>query len=411
MDVMTENKVAPSLRFDIFKESWINKLMKECADVIDPHPSHRAPKALIGGIPFIGIGDISENGKLDTSRVRCVSEEIYKEHSNRYTLKNNDFAFGRVASVGKVIDLSANIGKVYTYSPTMAIIQPKEISSIFLRFYCSSEYFISQVNSKTSGSTRKSIGMQALRILNLNLPSLTEQQKIASFLSAVDKKLQQLTKKKELLEVYKKGVMQKIFSKELRFKDDNGNNYPDWEEKMLGEVISEIEDGGTPSTSKEEYFGGNVNWVVIKDIKDVIYQTLNTLTDEGLKKCSSKLWQPETIILSTGATIGRVGIAKVQTATKQGICGIVTNEFILNTFLKYWFVKNIQLLHRFAQGSSFKEIRPKTIKKFTLNLPSIQEQQKMANFLSSLDSKIELVSTQIENTQSFKKGLLQQMFV
>ena len=118
--------------------------------------------------------------------------------------------------------------------------------------------------------------------------------------------------------------------------------------ESLGDLIVEISDGGTPPTSNKGNFGGDINWVVIDDIRDEIRSTKVTLTETGLSNSSSKLWKPETIILSTGATIGRVGITKIYTATKQGVCGIVVNQFTSNLFLKYWFIFNINLLKRFS---------------------------------------------------------------
>src|SRR5690625_914480 len=211
-----EGETVPKIRFPEFEGDgeWVEDKLSNCADVVDPHPSHRAPIAVSDGIPFIGIGDISEQGELNLKNVRLVPREILDEHRERYRLKIGDFAYGRVASVGKVVDLSKNIDKDYTYSPTMAIVQPKRINASFLRHLCNSSSFITQVIAKTSGSTRKSIGMQNLRILNISMPSsLEEQQKIASCLSAVDELITAQQEKIDELQQHKKGLMQGLFPK------------------------------------------------------------------------------------------------------------------------------------------------------------------------------------------------------
>src|SRR5690606_12129318 len=94
-----------------------------------------------------------------------------------------------------------------------------------------------QVKKIAQGTKVLGLATSRLGEINLNIPSFSEQQKIATFLTSVDKKIDQLQQKQHLLEQYKKGVMQQVFSQQLRFKDDNGNDYPDWEEKKLGELV------------------------------------------------------------------------------------------------------------------------------------------------------------------------------
>src|SRR5690606_14630491 len=120
------------------------------------------------------------------------------------------------------------------------------------------------------------LSAEIVKSFTIAFPSLPEQQKIASFLSAVDTKIQQLTRKKELLEQYKKGVMQKIFKREIRFKDEQGREYPEWEEKKLGDLGSFV-GGGTPSTSTKHYWCGSIPWVSSSDVTedDVIHININ----------------------------------------------------------------------------------------------------------------------------------------
>ncbi len=130
-----EGNNVPEIRFEGFSGGWIITGLASVALVIDPHPSHRAPDAITDGIPFLGIGDLSEDGKISLKNVRHVHHNIYDEHSVRYKLEKGDFAYGRVASIGKIIDLTINIDKKYTYSPTMALVKPFKLNSEYLKSY------------------------------------------------------------------------------------------------------------------------------------------------------------------------------------------------------------------------------------------------------------------------------------
>ena len=240
------------------------------------------------------------------------------------------------------------------------------------------------------------------------------QQKVASFLSTVDNKLQQLTKKKELLAAYKKGVMQKILSQELRFKDEFGNNYPDWEEKKLGELCEFAKSGGTPKSTNKEYYNGNIPFLSISDMtkqgKYLNYAT-KSISQEGVSNSSSWIVPINTIIYSMYASVGFVAINKIPIATSQAVINLGLKSNCNSEFIYYNLVEIKNIIHRFIETGTQGNLNAQTVKNLKLELPCLKEQEKIANFLSSIDKKIELVNTQIENTKAFKKGLLQQMFV
>ena len=224
-------------------------------------------------------------------------------------------------------------------------------------------------------------------------PKLQEQQKIASFLSAVDEKLQQLTKKKELLSAYKKGVMQQIFSQELRFKDELGNNYPDWKEKKLGEVS--FKTSSNISANKiEENFGEYIIYGASGILKKIDFYREDI---------------PYISIVKDGAGAGRVFMC-LSHSSVLGTMDIIKPKENNNLYFIYTLLQRINF-KRYIAGSTIPHIYFKDYSLEKIKVPLFEEQKKIANFLSSIDKKIELLSTQIENTKAFKKGLLQQMFV
>ncbi len=174
-------------------------------------------------------------------------------------------------------------------------------------------------------------------------------------------------------------------------------------------------DGGTPSTLTEGNFGGKIPWVVVDDVKPEIYSTKDTLTEQGFKCCSAKMWDAGTIILTTGATIGKVGIAKVPLCTKQGITGIVCNEYANNLFIRYWLEANEEQLLRYAQGTTFKEIRTRPLGNLKILIPnpftkeSVAEQTAIAAILSKVDGAIASVQGSIAAAERLKKSLMQNL--
>ena len=265
---------------------------------------------------------------------------------------------------------------------------------------------------KSQGSTFLEISGKEIRKFKIILPTLPEQEKIAAFLTSVDDRIDQLKRKKSLLQDYKKGAMQKLFSQELRFKDEQGKDFPDWEEKKLGELGSFI-GGGTPDTDNDDYWKGSVPWISSSDITDVSIINIcrkRFITQQAIAESATKVVPKNSILFISRVGVGKLAITEEEICTSQDFCNFTPREDNI-LYLGYYFLFNQNLLKRYAQGTSIKGITSKELKKIAVHLPSLTEQTKIANFLSSLDQKIEQVDTQITQTQTFKKGLLQQMFV
>jgi len=272
------------------------------------------------------------------------------------------------------------------------------------------------LNRLSESSAQPGLSVKKLARLKLAFPSLPEQQKIADFLSSVDKRISQLTEKKALLEEYKKGVMQKLFSQEIRFKDDNGEDFPEWERVNLGNACSFIKDGthGTHPNDDESHYlllsakniqNGKIEHDdsdrrISKSEYDSIYKNYG-LTEGDL-------------LLTVVGTIGRVAIFKgdEKIAFQRSVAFLRFEddlpEFMSHQFLASEFQKE---LSRRKVTSAQPGIYLGDIAKIEVHRPCIREQSIIADFLSSINQQMELIAAQVKETHSFKQGLLQQMFV
>tara|TARA_B110001469_G_scaffold109194_1_gene110242 strand:+ start:2386 stop:3105 length:720 start_codon:yes stop_codon:yes gene_type:complete len=235
MDVMTENRVVPKLRFGEFKGGWEKSKLRYEVEFRNGK-GHEQNIDNDGKYVVVNSKFVSTEGKVRKCTNKLMSPLIRQD----IVMVMSDIPNGKALSKCFFIE------EDYKYSLNQRIcsLHSETNSNKFLFYRLNRhKYFLKFDTGYSQTNLRKNEVLNAPLIF----PSLPEQQKIASFLSAVDAKLQQLTKKKELLAAYKKGVMQKIFSQELRFKDEFGNSYPDWEVKKLGDLCVLITKGTTPS--------------------------------------------------------------------------------------------------------------------------------------------------------------------
>ena len=277
------------------------------------------------------------------------------------------------------------------------------------------------VLNSSIGSDQPFISTTDLYKHKLCIPLKEEQTKIASFLSAVDEKINQLTQKHELLSQYKQGMMQKLFSQQLRFKADDGSEFGEWEEVRLGNLVDLTsgfafksdffsEDGNkliTPknftTTGKANFTDTNTKWTT--EISDKKYicrpnDLLVLLTD--LTQSCELLGKPILLSQDDGNVL-----------LNQRIVKIIPNRKLEKPFLLYLLLTDDfhELIVSTASGTTVKHSSNKVLQSFHFYLPCLEEQTKIANFLSAIDQKIEVVAHQIEQAKTWKKGLLQQMFV
>ena len=196
----------------------------------------------------------------------------------------------------------------------------------------------------------------------------------------------------------------------LRFPEFRGA----WEIKPLAEMCSKIPQGGTPDTTKPDYWNGSINWLTPAEMgktKDrFMHTTVRKITELGLKKCSSDLLPINSIIVSTRAPIGYLTINKTEMAFNQGCKGLIPKEETDYNFLYYCLLNSKYSLIDLGSGSTFKELAGNDLKKFKIFFPSLTEQKKIAECLSSLDEVITIHGDRLDGLKDYKRGLMQQLF-
>jgi type I restriction enzyme S subunit len=379
---MLEKQLVLQLRFPEFNGEWEKHEFK---DIAKRSKKSYNPNRDNENFPCVELESLTqETGQL----IQTFDSISLKSNKTRFS--KNEVLFGKLRPYLRKYLLTTFEG---VCTSEIWVFQGKLIINSYLYYLIQTEKFNYEANV-SSGSKMPRTDWDYLSGIKFLIPTFSEeQQKIASFLTEIDTKLSQLTKKKALLENYKKGVMQQIFSQELRFKDDDGNDYGDWEEKKLGEV----------ATKKSSNIAANTIQENNGDYK--IYGA------SGFLKNIDFYRESETYIsiVKDGAGVGRTLLCEAFSSV-LGTLDTIKPKKEIHIYFIYCLLNNMCFL-KYVTGSTIPHIYFKDYSKEKIKVPSLEEQTKIADFLSNLDTKIEVLSTSIENTQTFKKGLLQQLFV
>ena len=416
-------KNVPLLRFPEFSKPWLIKsvsaLVKEnfIYKPLDGNHGNLHPTSfdyVKSGIPFVMSNDI-QDGVINYSKCHYISEDLARSLQKGFS-KEGDVLLTHKGTVGEVAIVNKTAFPFIMLTPQVTyyrVKNPKLLSNLFLASLFISHNFQRMLKVLAAGGTRPYIGITEQGKLTISIPSLAEQEKIASFLGAIDTRLNQLRRKQELLQTYKRGIMQKLFSQELRFKQDDGSDFPDWEEKTLGE-ISKIKRGASPRPiSSPIWFStkSEIGWVRISDVtksNKYLEETEQYLSEAGIKK--SRFVPYGNLIMSICATIGKPIITKMDVCIHDGF--VVFEKLQEDITFIYFLLTNIEVnWQKYGQPGIQVNLNTDIVSNESVLLPCLEEQEKIANFLTAIDRKIETLSRQIKQTEQFKKGLLQKMFV
>lgn len=370
----------PKLRFQGFHDDWEEKKLGEISTVY----SGGTPKSTVkeyyqGNIPFIRSGEIHSN----MTELAITHEAI--ENSSAKWVNKGDLLYAMYGATAGDVSISKIKGVINQAILCINTNQNKKFIEQYLTL--NKDKYLTMYLQGGQGN----LSSQLIKNYNIFLPSILEQEKIGAFLSQLDDRIEKQEQKIALLKERKKGWMQKLFNQEIRFKDENGNDYPDWEEKKLGE-ISKPKQWPTIDSSKLVEKGFPVYGA------NGIIGYYTDYNHENSEVC----------ITCRGATCGNVHFTQKKSY-------ITCNAMVLESLkanLKYiYYYLSFRGMKDIITGSAQPQITGQLLKVVRVLIPSLLEQEKIANFLSTQDELIEKEEEKLNLLKEQKKGLLQKMFV
>ncbi|HBC4906629.1 TPA: restriction endonuclease subunit S [Staphylococcus aureus] len=405
----TQKKNVPELRFPGFEGEWEDVKFVSIFQEVSNKTSDLAKYPLFSLTVEKGITPKTERYKRDF---------LVKKSDNFKIVEPRDIVYNPMNVTLGAIDLSKYNYDIALsgYYHVMKIIN--SFNPDFISNFLKTEKMIIHYKKIATGSLMEKQRVHFSEFKNIikKFPTNKEQQKIGDFFSKIDRQIELQEQKLELLQQQKKGYMQKIFSQELRFKDENGEDYPDWKEKKLGDITEQSMYGIGASATR---FDSKNIYIRITDIDEksrkLNYQNLTT-PDELNNKY--KLKRNDILFARTGASTGKSYIHKEEKD--------IYNYYFAGFLIKFEIDEqnNPLFIYQFTLTSKFNKwvkamsvrsgqpgINSEEYAKLPLVLPNKLEQQKIAEFLDRFDQQIELEKQKIEILQQQKKGLLQSMFI
>lgn len=391
----------PKLRFKEFSGEWDRYYISDITTKVGSGSTPKGGQQVYQstGVPFIRSQNVN-NDRLILSDVTYISDTIHNQMKGSWVKPLDILLNITGASIGRscVVPLDFQIGNVNQH---VCIIRLNDqFSSNFIQSYLSSDRGQEKVLSSQVGGGREGLNFQAIRKFELAIPLIPEQTKIASFLTAIDDKIAQLTQKHELLSQYKKGVMQQIFSQQLRFKDDNGEEFGEWDEVTIGDFFTVTRGQVLAANQTKEN----------KD-KEYFYPVYSSQTKKNglMGYYYSYLYEDAITWTTDGANAGDVKFRSGKFYCTN-VCGVLlSNKGLANQCVAE--ILNT-ITHKYVSYVGNPKLMNNVMASISIRIPSeITEQTKIANFLSSIDQKIEQAAAQLDAAKQYKRGLLQQMFV
>jgi type I restriction enzyme S subunit len=393
---------APKLRFKEFGSEYneynLGKLLKSYR--LGGNYSNSEIKT---NFPLIKMGNLNR-GSINLSKIEYIPSDEIIDDEDRIQLGDLFFNTRNTLDlVGKVAIWRNELPVAYYNSNLMRL---EFENNFYMNFLLNTEKSLEKLKAIASGTTSvAAIYTKDLLKVKVKVPFVDEQTQIATFLSAVDEKISQLTQKHELLSQYKLGMMQKLFSQQIRFKADNGSEFGEWASEKISKVFT------NKSKSFNPLLNESLPCIELEHLSQNTGQILGTVNSSD-QQSTKNLFEPNSVLYGKL----RPYLRKFAKPQFKGVCSseiwVLTGLKISNDYL-FQFVQSEQFteLTNIQSGSKMPRADWNVIADSEIEFPCLEEQTKIANFLSAIDQKVEVVAQQIEQAKQWKKGLLQQMFV
>ena len=355
---------------------WKKVRLKDCCHSISDG-DHLPPPKSDSGVPFVTIANIDATNHIDFGSTMFVPYEYYNNLNDIRKAKFNDILYSVVGSFGKPVLIKEN--KPFAFQRHIAILRPNNeiVDSRFLYYVMLSRDFYMQADTVAIGAAQRTISLTALRNMEVELPSMEIQHRIATILSRYDSLIENYQKQIKLLEEAAQRLYKEWFV-DLRFPGHENTNIVDgvpegWEKKKISDVCETV-GGGTPSTKVPAYYkGGRIKWVTPTDITRnnciCLLDTDKKITEEGLRNSSTKMVPAGTILMTSRASVGYFGIADFEVCTNQGFisCIPIPN---MQMYLLFNLMSRVDEIRQKAGGSTYLEISKSVFRNFDIVCPS-----------------------------------------